>query len=64
MKNSYHQGPWFIDKKPTVGDGFNVRPVDPKNPASFRTYNDGDGEFARRIVRALEQLEELEAYGA
>lgn len=51
--NDYHRAPFLVDGKPTVGGGFNVRPGDPKNTASFRTYNDADGSFARRIADAL-----------
>ena len=57
MGNDFHRGPWLIDKRLSIGAGFTVRPRDQKNPASFRTFNDADGEFARRIVRALDQAD-------
>ena len=59
MTNTYHEGPWFVDKKPATraGSGFNVRAGDRHNPSSFRTYNDSTGKLARRIVRLLEQDE-------
>ena len=57
MSNDYHRGPWLIDKRLSIGAGFTVRPRDQKNPASFRTFNDADGEFVRRIVRALDQAD-------
>ena len=56
--NEYHRPPFIVDLKPTVGGGYNVRPVDPSNPASFRTYNDADGKLAHRIANLLNRITE------